>query len=125
MIFNNTTKLPMPPPKVIHSSMILEPVYWHPYWSWKRVSLTRPCQSYPVSTCIDIGTGTRHWVGFKVWKSSTGGPMQWWVGHAYRYMVNGIFQNSIDKRLIHQINLIKIFLLKHFKLTTKLFHVII
>ena len=42
---------------------------------------------------FDVGTGTRHWVGIKVWKSRTGGPTRWWAGHASREMINGVFQN--------------------------------
>jgi hypothetical protein len=41
------------------------------------------------------GTGTRCWVGIKVFKNP-GGINRWWAGHASRRMVNGQFQNIAD-----------------------------
>ena len=41
------------------------------------------------------GTGTRWWVGIKVFKNP-GGTNRWWAGHASRRIVNGQFQNVID-----------------------------
>jgi hypothetical protein len=41
------------------------------------------------------GTGTRAWIGIKVWRSAVnGGTHRWWAGHAARRMVNGVFQNG-------------------------------
>jgi formylmethanofuran dehydrogenase subunit A len=41
------------------------------------------------------GTGTRWWVGIKVFKNP-GGTNRWWAGHASRRIVNGQFQNVAD-----------------------------
>ena len=41
------------------------------------------------------GTGTRWWVGIKVFKNP-GGTNRWWAGHASRRFTNGQFENTAD-----------------------------
>ena len=61
-------------------------------------------ESMPTLTEIDLqryfsaGTGTRWWVGIRIFKD-VDGVTRWWVGHAYRRFVNGRF---IDRAELHQ-----------------------
>ena len=40
------------------------------------------------------GTGTRWWLGVKVFKKDPPKVTKWWAGHALRDLQNGTFQNS-------------------------------
>ena len=43
------------------------------------------------------GTGTRCWIGIKVFKAATPtGTSRWWAGYALRKRVNGVFVNQPD-----------------------------
>jgi hypothetical protein len=42
------------------------------------------------------GTGTRWWIGIKVFKSDTGGVHRWWAGHAKRAFVQGAFIDEAE-----------------------------
>lgn len=57
----------------------------------------------PTFTITDLtkyfapGTGTRCWVGFKVFKANTPtGTTRWWAGYAMRKRVNGILVDEPD-----------------------------
>jgi hypothetical protein len=59
-------------------------------------------ESMPTLTITDLyryfgpGTGTRAWIGIKVFKNPKTGVHWWWAGWARRMMVNGIFVNQPD-----------------------------
>jgi hypothetical protein len=43
------------------------------------------------------GTGTRSWIGIKVFKSdNVGGVHRWWAGHATRKLVQGVFLDEAE-----------------------------
>jgi hypothetical protein len=43
------------------------------------------------------GTGTRSWVGFKIFKSARiGGVHRWWAGHATRRFLQGVFLDEAE-----------------------------
>ncbi len=58
-------------------------------------------ETMPTLTQTDLaryfvaGTGTRWWVGIKVFKNP-GGTNRWWAGHASRRFTHGQFQNAAD-----------------------------
>ena len=60
-------------------------------------------ETVPILMDVDLvnyfapGTGTRAWIGIKVFKSSSpNGTHRWWAGWAMRRMVNGQFVNQPD-----------------------------
>ena len=46
--------------------------------------------------CFAAGTGTRAWIGIKIFKDDRNNPPRhrWWTGHAHRDFVNGAFLDS-------------------------------
>jgi hypothetical protein len=60
-------------------------------------------ESMPMLTNIDLikyfgpGTGTRCWIGLKLFKANTPtGTTRWWAGYAMRKRVNGVFVDEPD-----------------------------